>query len=184
MHKGDKNEVIIKTGAQQLWQNNLLNKYWLKYLLGGWGSSSSWLGVCPKLLIWFSTASFITGSWILSASTQPSSTVHIYLYTASFITGSWILSASTQPSSTVHNYICIYTASFITGSWILSASTQPSSTVHFEENSDQNPISSFQVIQLCFESFMFSTKAYFLTYNYWHVFFQRQLKECSCEYFL
>ena len=42
------------------------------YLRGGWGSSSSWLGVCPKDLTWFSMASLITGSMPGSRSTAPS----------------------------------------------------------------------------------------------------------------
>ena len=44
----------------------------ISYLRGGWGSSNSWLGVCPNDLTWFSMASLMTGSMPGSRSTAPS----------------------------------------------------------------------------------------------------------------
>ena len=62
--------LLLGEGTTILPRKNLLKQI-TPYLLGGCGSNNSWLGVWPKLRIWFSTASLITGSCTLSKSTEP-----------------------------------------------------------------------------------------------------------------
>ena len=66
----DRNFITMQTSSGD--ELNIIGDKCIAELLGGWGSSRSWLGVCPKDLTWFSIASFITGSIPGSMSTAPS----------------------------------------------------------------------------------------------------------------
>jgi len=66
----DRNFITMQTSSGE--ELNIIGERCIAELLGGWGSSRSWLGVCPKDLICCSTASRITGSLFWSRSTAPS----------------------------------------------------------------------------------------------------------------